>query len=91
MPFELYHCPTPNVHPNGLICQGSAPFPACASDTVEQALSLFLEDSLFNGDLVANRCRSFPEDVRKLWMQLEEAKRFPVRELAPARARLEWG
>ena len=89
-PIELYHCPTPNVHPNGVICQGSVPFPVCASDTVEQALSLFLEGSLFNGDLVANRCRSFPDDVRKLWGQLEGAKRFPVRELVPARARLEW-
>src|SRR5690606_37770393 len=50
MPVDLYHCPTPNVHPDGVICQGSVPFPTCASDTVEQALSLFLEGSLFNGD-----------------------------------------
>jgi hypothetical protein len=40
MPFELYHCPTPNVQPNGVICQGSAPFPACASHTIEKALSV---------------------------------------------------
>src|SRR5690606_36967899 len=90
MHFELFHCPTSNVHPNGVICQGSAPFPACASDTIEQALSLFLEGSLFNADLAANRCRSFSDDVRQLWQQLEGARRFPVGELAPARARLEW-
>lgn len=89
-PFDLFHCPTPNVHPNGAICQGNAPFPACASNTVEQALSLFLEGSLFNGDLAANKSRSYPEDVRLLWQQLEGARRFPVGELAPARARLEW-
>ena len=88
MPFELYHCPTPNVHPTGVICQGSVPFPACASDTVEQALSLFLESSLFNGDLTANRCRSFPDDVRQLWQQLEGARRFPTGELV--KARTEW-
>jgi hypothetical protein len=81
MPCELFHCPTPNVHPNGVICQGSAPFPACASDTIEQALSLFLENSLFNGDLAAGKCRSFPDDVRKLWTQLEGVKRFPAGEL----------
>lgn len=81
MPFKLYHCPTPNVQTTGVVCQGSAPFPVCASDTIEQALLLFLGESLFNGDLVANRCRSFREDVRKLWMQLEGVKRFPLAEL----------
>lgn len=81
MPIELYHCPTPNVHSNGAICQGNTPFPVCANDTIGQALSLLLEGSLFNGDLAANRCRSFPDDVRKLWMRLEGAKRFPKAEL----------
>lgn len=87
MPFKLYHCPTPNVHPTGVVCQGSAPFPGCASDTIERALNLFLEGSLFNGDLAANKCRSFPDDVRELWMQLEGAKRFPPGELVLARTR----
>jgi hypothetical protein len=86
--FDLYHCPTPNVHPDGIICQGSVPFPACASDTIEQALSLFLEGSLFNGDLAAGKCRRFPDDVRKLWLQLDGAKRFPAGELVKARS--EW-
>lgn len=90
MPFRLYHCPTPNVHPTGVVCQGSAPFPGCASDTIERALNLFLEGSQFNGDLAANKCRSFPDDVRELWMQVEGAKRFPTGELLLARARLEW-
>jgi hypothetical protein len=90
MPIELYHCPTPNVHPNGVICQGSAPFLACASDTIEQALTLFLEGSLFNSDLAAGKCRRFPDDVRKLWMQLDGAKRFPIGELARARSRWVW-
>jgi hypothetical protein len=89
-PFELFHCPTPNVHPNGDICQGSAPFPACASDTIERALFLFLEGSLFNGDLATNKSRSHPEDVRRLWTRLEEAGRFPVGELMPARTTLDF-
>jgi hypothetical protein len=88
MPLELYHCPTPNVHPNGVICPGNIPFPACASDTIEQALSLFLEGSLFNGDLAAGKCVSDPEDVRQLWAQLEGATRFPNVELV--KARTEW-
>jgi hypothetical protein len=85
-PFELYNCPTPNVHPTGVVCQGSAPFPGCASDTIEPALNLFLEGSLFNGDLAANKCRSFPDDVRELWQQLERERRFPRGELVPVNA-----
>ena len=90
MPFDLYHCPTPNVHPNGVICQGSVPFPVCTNDTIEQALSLFLEGSLFNGDLAANKSRSYSEDVRQLWAQLESAMCFPVRELMQAHVGLDW-
>lgn len=90
MPFELYRCPTPNVHPDGAVCQGNVPFPAVAGDSIEQALSLFLEDSLFNGDLAANKCQSFPDDVRQLWKQLEGGKRFPAGELVPSRVRFEW-
>ena len=89
-PFELFHCPTPNVHPDGAVCQGNAPFPPVGGDTVQQALNLFLEGSLFNGDLAANKCRSFPDDVRQLWQQLEGAKRFPAGELVPSHARIEW-
>ena len=83
MPFELFHCPTPNVHPDGAICQGNAPFPAVAGETIEEALSLFLEGSRFNADLASGKCRSFPEDVRALWAELDEAKGFPQRELVP--------
>lgn len=90
MPFELYHCPTPNVHPTGVVCQGSAPFPGCASDTIERALNLFLEGSLFNGDLAVNKCRSFPDDVRWLWAQLEGVRRFPIGELVPVNTVLDW-
>jgi len=89
-PLNLYHCPTPNVHPDGVICQGGAPFPACANDTIARALHLFLEGSLFNGDMAAGKCRSYSDDVRRLWGQLEGAKRFPVGELAPARTRLDF-
>jgi hypothetical protein len=90
IPIELYHCPTPNVHPDGVICQGTAPFSACTCDTIEQALHLFLEGSLFNGDLASGKCQSFPDDVRLLWRRLEAVKRFPSRELVLARVQLEW-
>ena len=83
-PFDLYHFPGPNVHPNGAICQGTAPFPACTAGTIEAALSLFLEGSLFNGDLAHGKSCSHPDDVRALWAELDGKKRFPRRELCPA-------
>ena len=73
------------MHPNGVICQGTVPFLACATETIEQALSLFLKGSLFNGDLAMNRYRSFPDDVRKLWAELEDTRRFPAGELVKPR------
>jgi len=89
-PFDLYHFPGPNVHPNGAICQGTAAFPACTAGTIEAALSLFLEGSLFNGDLAHDKCRSHPDDVRALWVELDGKKRFPRRELVPSRTTVDF-
>ena len=74
---HLYHAPCPNVHTTGGICQGNAPFPANAPQTVQAALALFMEGSLFNADLSRGKCVSHPEDVRGLWAELNGRKRFP--------------
>ena len=63
----LYHAPCPNVHTTGGICQGNAPFPDCSPQTIQAALKLFMEGSLFNADLSRGKCRSYPDDVRQLW------------------------
>lgn len=81
---QLYHAPCPNVHTTGAICQGNTPFPNCTPQTIEQALHLFLEGSLFNADLSRGKCQTYPEDVRKLWAELDGRKRFPLSELVPA-------
>jgi PRTRC genetic system protein B len=78
---RLYHAPCPNVHHHGGICSGNMPFPACSSQTIETALSLFLENSLFNGDLSRGKCRRYPDDVRELWAKLVGGRRFPMTEL----------
>jgi hypothetical protein len=59
----------------------ATPFPDCSPQTIETALNLFMENSLFNGDLSRNKCRSYPDDVRQLWAALEGKKRFPLSEL----------
>jgi hypothetical protein len=80
----LYHLPCPNVHTDGRICTGNAHFPTASSATIEQALHLFLEGSLFNKDLNAGKCQSHPKNVLKLWRKLDGAKRFPLKELVSA-------
>ena len=78
---RLYHAPCPNVHYHGGICSGNTPFPICSPQTIEAALSLFMENSLFNGDLSRGKCHRYPDDVRELWVKLEGKKRFPLSEL----------
>ena len=78
---RLYHAPCPNVHTTGGICQGNTPFPICSQQTIQQAWQLFMEGSLFNADLSSGKCQSYPDDVRKLWAELDGRKRFPLGEL----------
>ena len=75
---RLYHVPCPNVHGTGSICQGNTPFPVASPDTMQQALALFMEGSLFNGDLSQGKCQSLPDDVRQLWAELDGRQRFPL-------------
>jgi PRTRC genetic system protein B len=78
---RLYHAPCPNVHHHGGICSGNTPFPVCSPHTIASALSLFMENSLFSGDLSRGKCRRFPDDVRQLWAALEGRNRFPLSDL----------
>ena len=84
---RLYHVPCPNVHGTGSICQGNTPFPIASPNThgvnMQQALTLFMEESLFNGDLSQGKCQTYPDDVRQLWVELDGRKRFPLSELMP--------
>lgn len=80
----LYHAPCPNVYADGSICQGDTPFSTCSPQNIQTALMLFLEGSLFNGNLSRGKCVSHPEDVRALWAELDGHKRFPLSELTPA-------
>jgi hypothetical protein len=86
---RLYHAPCPNVHSSGSICQGNTPFPICSPETVHRALQLFMEGSLFNADLSSGKCKSQPDDVRELWAELDDRKRFPLSELVPAQMTLQ--
>jgi PRTRC genetic system protein B len=84
----LYHFPAPNVHSDGRICAGSAPFPDCRPESIYDALRLFLEGSRFNNDLSTNKCRAFPNNVGELWRKLDGKRKFPLKELVPMQQQL---
>lgn len=86
---RLYDAPCPNVYVTGGICQGNTSFPDCSPQTILAALKLFMEDSLFNADLSRGKCRSYPNDVRQLWVELDGHRRFPLSELIPAQISLQ--
>ena len=89
-PFDpLFHLPAPNVGSSGSICQGNTPFPTCSADTIHKALKLFWEQSLFNSHLAGKKSVSHSGDVRQLWQELAERKRFPLRELVSMNKRIQ--
>ncbi len=83
---QLYNFPGSNVNGSGRICNGNVPFPTASSETIYEALKLFM-GSGFNNDNSTDRCQSYSSSV-ELWRALDGKKRFPNRELVPARKRL---
>lgn len=73
---QVYHCPLPNVYPDGKICAGDVPFPKCAADTIAQAAALFFE-SEFNHDLSG-------QETMQLLKNLCSKRTFPAKVLRPA-------
>jgi hypothetical protein len=72
-----YQVPLPNVYPDGRICWGQNTPPPALPTTLAGVSALFL-GSLFNGDLVGQKCKAFPNDVRGYLTIL--AERLPGRE-----------
>lgn len=77
----LYHAPVSNVYENGRICTGDVSFPACASDTVHQAVGLFFESN-FNFDLSNGKSRKY-DCVVEMWRDLDKARaqEYPLDDL----------
>ncbi len=73
---KICAAPFPNLDSSGGICFGRNNAPECRLDTIESVWRLIL-DSPFNGDRAADRCRTNPDDVRKLLLALDGKKTFP--------------
>ena len=79
---ELCKAPYPNVHEDGRICWGQNTPPQASPANAETVPKMFF-DSAFNADLANEKCRRFPQDVRKLLRKIAGQQRFPDEELVP--------
>lgn len=82
----VYHAPLPNVYTtSGAICIGGVSVPQTSSATILSTFRLFLEGSLFNGNLVAGCSNKHPNDVRSVLLELARSKQrtYPYEDLVP--------
>lgn len=73
---KICAAPFPNLDANGKICFGTNLTPECRLDSIESVWRLFL-DSPFNTHQAGNRCRTHPDDARKLLFALNGKRTFP--------------
>jgi PRTRC genetic system protein B len=89
---KLFVAPLPNIGGNssGKICFGKTEIPEARVDTLDEVWNL-IWDSPFNRDHSTQKCRSQPNDVRRLLVALakKNARRFPNSELLEINATIE--
>lgn len=89
---RLSIAPLPNIGSNmsGKICFGRNEVPFASIETIDQVWNLIFSTP-FNGDQSNQKCRSEPEDVRKLLLSLatKRPKRFPSSELIESTSTIE--
>lgn len=88
----LFHTPLPNTYPDGSICWGTVAKPQPSSlphNDLSADWGQFL-GSHFGNHGVDRKCRSHPDDIRKLYLEMEkrQTRVYPKRELLPARRTL---
>jgi PRTRC genetic system protein B len=91
----LSHAPLPNLAGGGSdlqgkICFGKNEVPECRADRVDAVWNLIF-NAPFNGDHANGKCRSEPQDVRRLLLGLanRKARSFPAKELLESNTSIE--
>jgi len=75
----LYHAPLFNLFQDGRTCPGTHKFPNNVGDTPESFFqSFFTTEASYHG-----RSRKYPNDLLKLWEELDGKKRYPLKDLVP--------
>lgn len=88
----LYHAPLPNIYHTANVCWGTVARPkpdALAGNDLSADWAQLL-DTPFGNHSVDGKCRRYPYDVRKLYLDMEKrnARVYPKREMIPAKRTL---
>jgi hypothetical protein len=76
----LHHYPAPNVFASGKICPGDHAF---ARDPLKLPAEFFLSKFRVTGDTRGGKSRKHPNDISRLWDELEDQDTFPTDDLEP--------
>ena len=76
---RLYHAPTFNVFRDGRVCAGTHRFPHQAAQMPESFFRSFFSQT---GDS-HGRSRKHPQDLARLWDELDGANEYPLHDLEP--------
>ena len=77
---QLFHAPFYNVFPSGRICVGTHQFPR---DPARVPAAFFESDFSAHPSTARRKSRRHPEDVGRLWDELDGARAFPLDDLLP--------
>lgn len=76
---QVYHAPLFNVFRNGQTCPGTHKFPEDPGQIPE---SFFMSFFSMEGDH-RERSKRYPDNLLKLWQEIDGKKRFPLGDLVP--------
>ena len=75
----VYHAPLFNVFQDGRTCPGTHKYPPDIGEIPESFFtSFFTSEAHYRG-----RSRKYPDDLRKLWEELDGKERYPLKDLVP--------
>ena len=77
---QLYHAPTYNVFASGRVCPGSHLFPAGPAKVPEEFFRSYFSAT---GDTARGKSRKHPEDIGRLWEELDGRRGYPCDDLVP--------
>jgi len=75
----IYHAPLFNIFDDGRTCAGTHKYPEDLEELPESFFtSFFTKDAQYR-----NRSKKYPDDLLKLWEELDGKKRYPLGDLVP--------
>jgi PRTRC genetic system protein B len=77
---QLYHAPAYNVFNSGRVCTGTHAFPADSGRVPEEFFRSYFSAT---NDTARGKSRKHPDDVGRLWDEINGTKIFPVEDLVP--------